>query len=670
MAIKNTELVTLNGSISAFGGKIYNVDYQIGFNENVSTVRLSIFNESGSYNINEGDLRAIGNPDEIQVGDRNLKMYPVEWSYDRSESGKILVVEYQDPSIIFLDKKFVALRGTHTNQITNSPLNAVIAVGQKYYSETFEQGGVVFTNLTTTPPNIIDLGQSLYTLSELYSAMVAHGIPMSPSVENVLLNKKGATTFLNNVVGTLRSSLLAWANIMAFAFYWSENNELVVLDLESSIGVNKEKLKNIRTFSDEEVYSLKDTVDRGYAMYYGKAGRTESFQRNPQTTTKSFFRAIRELNNTEETGLQNMPSPYDFIRAAVLGEEFFTLYSLWRSLNNSGIRRLFGISNLTTLNEEQRKFVDPKGEFPPQQFGFIKFNVDDSAPVSFANFSGLIETLLTYEASLSMDDFERFTTWSRPFTYDIENETEFINSRNGPTNMSSKNHRAFFKIDSSEAFTFGKVSNVANGLANYVDLNISLGKPIQTLGINPSQDIIMSYRLIDNSYQDIINSIEYRYRNSDRLAVKGFRLLGDGLIVVPRVERVLSVPPSFQRNVIAVDMELNTASENEVALAGQLQNLFNILNTSYLREDKSFRKTFSVAGISLPQKIEIEDGLQAISISNTNERGTTSTYTVGNTFFKIPSKEIIMQKLEREKYAEVKANPSFSFVFNRGGFNV
>lgn len=670
MAIKNTELVTLNGSISAFGGKIYNVDYQIGFNENVSTVRLSIFNESGSYNINEGDLRAIGNPDEIQVGDRNLKMYPVEWSYDRSESGKILVVEYQDPSIIFLDKKFVALRGTHTNQITNSPLNAVIAVGQKYYSETVEQDGVVFTNLTTTPPNIIDLGQSLYTLSELYSAMVAHGIPMSPSVENVLLNKKGATTFLNNVVGTLRSSLLAWANIMAFAFYWSENNELVVLDLESSIGVNKEKLKNIRTFSDEEVYSLKDTVDRGYAMYYGKAGRTESFQRNPQTTTKSFFRAIRELNNTEETGLQNMPSPYDFIRAAVLGEEFFTLYSLWRSLNDSGIRRLFGISNLTTLNEEQRKFVDPEGEFPPQQFGFIKFNVDDSAPVSFANFSGLIETLLTYEASLSMDDFERFTTWSRPFTYDIENGTEFINSRNGPTNMSSANHRAFFKIDSSEAFRFGRVSNVANGLANYVDLNTSFGKPIQILGINPSQDIIMSYRLIDNSYQDIINSIQYRYLNSDRLAVKGFRLLGDGLTVVPRVEQVLSVSPSFQRNVIAVDMELNTTSENEVALAGQLQNLFNILNASYLREDKSFRKTFSVAGISLPQKIEIEDGLQAISISNTNERGTTSTYTVGNTFFKIPSKEIIMQKLEREKYAEVKPNPSFSFVFNRGGFNV
>lgn len=670
MAIKNTELVTLNGSISAFGGKIYNADYQIGFNENVSTIRLSIFNESGNYNINEGDLRAIGNPDEIQIGDRSLKMYPIEWSYDRSESGKILVVEYQDPSIIFLDKKFVALRGTHTNQITNSPLNAIIAVGQKYYSETVEQDGVAFTNLTTTPPNIIDLGQSLYSLAELYSAMLAHGIPMSPSVKNVLLNKKGATTFLNNVVGTLRSSLLAWANIMAFAFYWSENNELVILDLESPIGVNKDKLKNIRAFSDEEVYSLKDTVDRGYAMYYGKAGRSENFQRDPQTTTKSFFRAIRQLNNTEETGLQNMPSPYDFIRAAVLGEEFFVLYSLWRSLNSSEIRRLFGISNLTTLNEEQRRFVDPEGGFPPQQFGFIKFNVDDSAPVSFANFSGLIEKLLTYEASLSIDDFERFTTWSRPFAYDIENQTEFINSRNMPTNMSSANHRAFFKIDSSEAFKFGNVSNVANGLANYVDLNISFGKPIQTLGINPSQDIIMSYRLIDNSYQEIINSIQYRYLNSDRLSVKGFRLLGDGITVVPRVEQVLSVSPSFQRNVIAVDMELNTTSENEVALAGQLQNLFNILNTSYLREDKSFRKTFSVAGISLPQKIEIEDGLQAISISNTNERGTTSTYTVGNTFFKIPSKEIIMQKLEREKYAEVKANPSFSFVFNRGGFNV
>ncbi len=678
MAIKNTELVTLNGQTTSFGGRIYNADYQIGFNENPSSVRLSFFNESGEYNISPDDLRTIGSPDTIKIGDREVKMFPIETAYERSESGKILVVEYLDPSIVFLDKKFVVLRGTHTNQTTNNPNQALIAVGTKYYADSVINNGVTFTTLTTTPPNVIDLGQSLYTLSGLYFAMVAHGIPMHPSVKNILLNKKGATEYLNNIVGTLRSALLAWANLMAFAFYWSEENELKIIDLEEDVGVNFDKLQGIKPFRDEEVYSMRDTIDRGYALYYGRQGAIETIDQPPLRTSVSFRRGIQNLSDTNETGLQNMPSPFDFIRASLLGENFFNLYALWRSQTNTTIRSLFGISELTTLTEEQRKFVDPEEEFPPGQFGFIRFRISPNAPVKYENFVGLVEKLLTYERRLDTDTYEKYTTWARPFVLDIENETEFINPDNmagdlGQTGtMGGFSHRAFFTIDIEEAFKLGIAQNMPNDMAVLFNFNSSFGNALPSLGLNldQSEEFIMAYRLITASYQDIINGISYRYENRRTLPVNGFAIRPNSTSVRPRQEIIQSTSPDFNKNVISVDMELNTTNENEVALAGQLLNLFAILNTSYIRDEKSFRKTFAITGITLPQKIEIEDGLQSISISNTNAQGTVSNYTIGNTYFKIPSKEIIMQKLEREKFAEVKANISPFFVFNRGGVSV
>jgi hypothetical protein len=130
---------------------------------------------------------------------------------------------------------------------------------------------------------------------------------------------------------------LAWANLMAFAFYWSEENELKIIDLEEDVGVNFDKLQNIKPFTDEEVYSMRDTIDRGYALYYGRQGAIETIDQPPLRTSVSFRRGIQNLSDTNETGLQNMPSPFDFIRASLLGESFFNLYALWRKRKRQNI---------------------------------------------------------------------------------------------------------------------------------------------------------------------------------------------------------------------------------------------------------------------------------------------------------------------------------------------
>jgi hypothetical protein len=665
--IKETELVTLNGNTTAFGGRIYNANYQIGFNESASSVRLSIINENGSYNISENDLSVLGSPDTLAFGGRELKMFPIEYSIDKSDGGKILSVEYVDASVVYLDKKFVVLNGTHIASKSNGPNDALVTVGQKYYSEEEDAGdGVYVQNLTTTPPNVTDLGQSLYYVSELYNQMVAHNIPMHGSVANVLLNKNGATSYLNNIVGTLRNALLAWGNIMAFAFYWGEDNKLHLIDLESNIGVDLDKLDGIIPFSDEESYSLKDTVDRGYSLYYGKEGsiETEVIPEGPTgDTTITFERGIRDLNNSSITGV-NFSNALPFIKASLIGEEFFQLYSLYISYTNTSFSTFLGYTDINQLTDEQRKFVDPQGEYPSSEWGFIKYTQAEEIKYNYGFFRNLAERLLTYEDSMNENIFKKFSAWSRPFQYDIENETEFLDPANGSASLSSNIHRAFFEISPEEAFDLTQAQDIPSELSNSINFESSFGQPLSQYNIDFKNEQILAYRLgVD--YADIVSKVDYKYQNKVFLRNYGFLPeQGDGtrLNVTPRKENIFIKKPSFQSNTIATDMQIDSTDDNEVILAGRsFSNIASILNESYVRDSKSFRKSFSVTGITLPQNITPEDGLQSISISNSNERGTTSTYTIGNTFFKIPSKDIILQKMEREKFAELRAQPFRGF---------
>lgn len=93
-----------------------------------------------TYLISQNDLTILGSPDIVSFDGRDLKMFPIEYSVDKSDGGKILSVEYVDSSVRYLDKKFVVLADTHIRGKSNGPNDALIAVGQKYWSDETEEG--------------------------------------------------------------------------------------------------------------------------------------------------------------------------------------------------------------------------------------------------------------------------------------------------------------------------------------------------------------------------------------------------------------------------------------------------------------------------------------------------------------------------------------------------
>lgn len=638
MAIKRTELVTLNGDVNAFGGRIYNASYQVGFSQSPSSIKLSIVNESGSYNIDEDDLDIDGSPDTITFGVRSVKMYPIEYSIDEGSGGKILTVEYQDASIIYLDKKFVVLKGTHIESKSNSPTNPLITVGEKYYSQEIEdESGNIIITQTIDPPNVIDLGQSMYFVSELFDVMVSIGIPMHESVGNILLNKDGATDYLNDIVGTLRSVLSAWGGRMAFSFYWGEDNKLHLVDLEQGIAAKTEKLKNIIPFSNEESHSLKGTISRGYALYYGKEG---NFSREEQPPHKASFFFRRKRNFADFSA-----NDQSLIKAALLGESFWTGAALWGVFNTGNDSGPLGISGIVKLTNEEKAYVDSDDTY--SDLNFIKYKQGNTTR-TYGSYRGFLEEILTYEKTISEKDFEKYSSWSHSFDYDNDNEL------------------ASLHIALEEGFDISSIGNIPADPIVAVDFsNTSQAKGE---GLDPAEFRVAGYELgVD--YAQIISSISYTFDKA-KLTVRGYKPRPAGSFIFPRIEKISTTKP-IPKGVLSIDMQLDSTDDNEVALAENFEAIAEILDESYTQDKKSFRKSFSVTGIDLPQKIEIEDGLQSMSISNTNDKGTTTTYTVGNTFFVLPSKDIILQKLSREKFAQLKANPvGGAFIFNRGGFNV
>jgi len=665
MAIKETELVTLNGDVNAFGGRIYNANYQIGFSQSPSSIKLSIVNESGDYNISEEDLDIDGSPDTINFGARSVKMYPIEYSIDKSSGGKILTVEYQDSSIIYLDKKFVVLNGTHIASKSNSPDRPLITVGDKYYSEEIEdENGNIVVNRTLTPPNDVDLGQSLYYVSELFYTMRSIGIPMHSSVGNVLLNKDGATDYLRNTVGSLRSVLSSWGGEMAFSFYWGEDNKLHFVDLEKGIEAKTEKLKEVIPFSNEESYSLKGTVSRGYSLYYGKEGNFYTEELPPHKAS-FFFRRGYQSTSEDPPKLDSDNVNLSLIKAALAGESFFNGYVIYLASENDNFKGYFGIKDPEQVSEEQRKYIDPDDTYSNEdstgEYYFIKYTPEDSK-FNYGFYISLGEQLMTYEIAMSEKDYNKYTSYDYPFQYDENDETTFISDSNG--SISKSKHRAYFSLSPAEAFNLDEVSIPSDP---YIPVDFSDASQAKNEDLDPSEITVAGLRKgVD--WGGLVGAIDYRTDVRKR-TVRGYKPRPAGSSIFPKIEKIALTRPTSE-GVLSVDMQIDSTDDNEVSLAGSFEEIASILNESYTQNKKAFRKTFSVTGIDLPEKIEIEDGLQSMSISNTNDKGTTTSYTVGNTFFALPSKDIVLQKLERERFAYLKNNPNVTFVFNRGGFNV
>tara|TARA_R100000808_G_scaffold6858_1_gene20204 strand:+ start:7035 stop:10133 length:3099 start_codon:yes stop_codon:yes gene_type:complete len=102
----------------AFGGFIYNLGCQIGYNGNPTTVSVNVVSENGAYNISKQDLSTIEGT-SINVGSeiKFQNMYLKDYQMTSDANAKLLSLNYIDRTILF-KKIFIGLIGVHGNPLS------------------------------------------------------------------------------------------------------------------------------------------------------------------------------------------------------------------------------------------------------------------------------------------------------------------------------------------------------------------------------------------------------------------------------------------------------------------------------------------------------------------------------------------------------------------------
>lgn len=297
MAIQSIDDAFINNSRQAFGGYVYNVQYNPTFSDSPSSMTIHFISEDGTYN---KPVLSVKQPYSIRLGTGiNLNMYAVESNLEKSAGGRTLQVKFVDGSII-LDKKYVGLYKRHG--LTGSS-GCMIIVGQEFHPCDANMDGVIditdqeyvsdpcnlsgtYSGITVTgengeeittfpprPPTInLDYCSGLsktrilevgYNFNQLISGIKAAGI----KVANI---PKTNDWFFNQYTGPLRSTLRDWCADYGLQFFW-ENDELNFIDMKQEIKINP-VLDESRLVSYSEKESLEGTVSRGVISYYSQDG--------------------------------------------------------------------------------------------------------------------------------------------------------------------------------------------------------------------------------------------------------------------------------------------------------------------------------------------------------------------------------------------------------------
>ena len=140
MAIRQIPHITIDGRNSAFGGYIYNLDYQPSFSSAPSKLTIHFINESGTY-FPPSLMTALSTPYLIRAGDElSLTMYAYKYRYSKSPTGKVLIVEFLDGSFS-LDKKWVGLYKHYAS--ATGIYGSVLVVGQEFHPCDLNKDGKV-----------------------------------------------------------------------------------------------------------------------------------------------------------------------------------------------------------------------------------------------------------------------------------------------------------------------------------------------------------------------------------------------------------------------------------------------------------------------------------------------------------------------------------------------
>lgn len=361
--IQTIDTVFINGKNKAFGGYIYNVDYNASFGESPSLLKVTLVNENGIYSIDQTDLSLVGNATSIMLGTNiQLFMYLIQYELENSPKGKLLQLQYVDESVFYLDNNVVKLKARGVN---NESWSNTFVVGEELNRVDIIGAGPASASVIINPDAYVTnirVTEVLYTFYQLLDA-IEGTIPLGalPPIDTQVEG------YFQTYAGNLREVLSAWCNDLGYGFYW-ENRCLNFIDLRNPANFTAVSAyanaivaaNNIQQSNTS--YSLHDTISRGCYSFFGKDGMP--IQDNPIPTGNAYsFNCLTTDNIPWVAGYSVGPATiFDLprVQGAYYGPETFLLSSL-TSLPTAGSLSLNSYSAVVVNNNNPDLAVVTRG---------------------------------------------------------------------------------------------------------------------------------------------------------------------------------------------------------------------------------------------------------------------------------------------------------------------
>ena len=258
----------------AFGGFIYNLGVEIGYNGNPTMVSVNVVSSDGKYNISKKDLSTI-RPVKISVGGSEgvifKKMYLKDYQVTSSPEAKLLNLNYIDRTV-WLKKINVGLVGTHgnphtlrgvkANQIKKGEFKTKIPIqcfpcsyadsadknGRPLTMHSIkfksnhgfahnvdkEMGGMILIGTEEFGKNNCDLKQTTYNWAEFAYVLKKIGVEIlkNPDTGEPSITDRGKVINRERFTGPLDEVLSQWCDKMGYSWGFDpETNKIYGVDL-------------------------------------------------------------------------------------------------------------------------------------------------------------------------------------------------------------------------------------------------------------------------------------------------------------------------------------------------------------------------------------------------------------------------------------------------------
>lgn len=248
MAINSISQILVNGSPQIFGGYVFSARVAISMGDGQSTIQISIVNESGQYDINQGMLQqTFCQPYNISIGSQLVfSCYLTSYRKTVSPGGNTVTLNFVDSSRM-LDIIFVGLFKKHglvstdylillgkeidpcnpdpyTNQISTAifdPCSPCI---------TSEKQQKITNYIDCKEKNKFQILDVKYRFGQLLEEMQKRGLQVRNAVDP-------NPSYLVQHVGSLRAVLNAFCEEFGWFFYY-DNGIIVFKDLRATIEVS------------------------------------------------------------------------------------------------------------------------------------------------------------------------------------------------------------------------------------------------------------------------------------------------------------------------------------------------------------------------------------------------------------------------------------------------